>query len=264
MLSFFPSREVAVQIAGFSVHWYGIMYLLAFIVCAIMLPRLQRYRNLRLTHDEWLSIMSWTVFGVIVGGRLGFVLLYEPAYFASHPLKIFAVWEGGMSFHGGLMGVVVVLVLSAFRRGVSITRIADVVVVPAAIGLALGRFGNFINLELYGTPTDLPWGIMIPGVEGLRHPTQLYAMGKDLLIALSCFLHLRYGNPKIPGRTFALFLILYGIGRFLMEFVRAQQYPLVGIGNLWLTRGQLLTIPVFLTGVLWWTWMGRMQKSESK
>lgn len=259
---FFPSRTVAIMIAGFPVHWYGIMYLLAFLLAAVLLPRLQRLRKLYLSRDEWLSIVSWAVIGVIVGGRLGYIFFYEPKYFTYHPMEAFFVWEGGMSFHGGFLGLVCALVFACLRRKVSMLRMADVVVVPAAIGLAFGRLGNFINLELYGTLTDLPWGVTIPGMEGLRHPTQLYAVGKDLLIALVCFLHLRYAVRANPGRTFALFLMLYGVGRFLLEYLREQEYPLTYLGALTLTRGQLLTLPMFLFGMLLWIWLRKEQQEE--
>ena len=157
-----------------------------------------------------------------------------------------------MSFHGGLLGVIAVLWLWSRQRKISFLLLSDIIVVPVAIGLALGRLGNFINQELYGTVTTLPWGMLFPGAEGLRHPIQLYAVGKDLLIALVCYLHLRFTvkNPRKVGCTGAAFLVLYGIGRFFMEFIREQQYPLTDIGVMELTRGQLLTIPVFFTGIL--------------
>ncbi len=262
MFSLFPSRAIALQIGTFSVHWYGIMYLLGFISALVLLPYLQKYRKLYLSRDEWLSLLSWTVIGVIVGGRLGYVFFYEPAYFAQYPLKIFAVWDGGMSFHGGFLGVVAVLFFVCWKNGYGYARMADTVVVPVLLGLALGRIGNFINLELYGSVTTLPWGIAIPGVEGLRHPTQIYEMLENLVSALICYLYLRYRKPVIPGRTFALFMVLYSIGRFLVEYLRVQQYPLTNLGIVTLTRGQLLTVPVFLMGVLLWIWLRPEGKAE--
>ncbi len=263
MFSLFPSRAVALQLFGFSVHWYGLLYLLAFIIALVLLPLLQHYRKLTLARDDWIAILSWGVVGVIVGGRLGYVLFYDPAYFAANPLTIFAVWEGGMSFHGGFLGVAIMLCILAWRKKLPVLSIADIVVVPAAIGLALGRIGNFINQELYGTATTLPWGIAIPGVRGLRHPTPLYEMIGDLLIALCCYLYLRYGQTKINGRSFALFMILYGIDRFLLEYVRAQDYTLTAIGPLLLTRAQLLTIPVLIAGVILWFWCGNHSRKNA-
>lgn len=251
MFQVFPTRAVALSLFGFQIHWYGLLYLLGFLIAAWLLPRLQRYRNLDLHRDTWMSLISWAVAGVIIGGRLGYVLFYDPVYFWENPLKIIAVWEGGMSFHGGFIGVAVTLGLFCRKHGISLFRLADIVVVPVAIGLALGRLGNFINQELYGTVTTLPWGMMFPGAEGLRHPIQLYAMGKDLLIAAVCFWHLgaTRQNARRVGCTAAAFLILYGVGRFLLEYLREQQYPLTDIAGLVLTRGQLLTLPMLFLGL---------------
>lgn len=249
MIDFFPSRTIAVEIFGFGVHWYGLLYFAAFVVAWLLLPRLQRYRDLSLSADEWSRLISWAVVGVIIGGRLGYVLFYDPWHYLSNPLQIIAVWQGGMSSHGGFIGVTLAMIWALRNNKSQILRIADVVVIPVAIGLALGRVGNFINQELYGTYTTLPWGITIPPEEALRHPTQIYAVIKNLFIALMCYLHLRQ-RPYISGRTIALFLMLYGVLRFLVEFVRDQQgIYMFGV----LSEGQLLTIPVFIAGVvLWW------------
>ena len=251
VLQLFPSRAVAIDILGFGIHWYGLLYLAAFMLAWVLLPRLQRYRNLDLTSEEWADLLSWGVIGVVVGGRLGFVLFYEPSYFLDSPLRVFAVWEGGMSSHGGFLGVTLSLLWIVRKKGLPVLALADVIVVPVALGLMLGRLGNFINQELYGTVTSLPWGISIPGVEGLRHPTQLYAMLKDLVIAFACFAHLSLpGSTR--GRTAAIFLILYGVLRFLLEYLRIQEYPLLPL-PLFFSRGQLLTLPIVVVGVpLWW------------
>ena len=161
-----------------------------------------------------------------------------------------------MSSHGGFIGVLIALLWTVRKHRWDLFVLADLITVPVAIGLALGRLGNFINQELYGPVTTLPWGIAIPGVEGLRHPTQIYAMIKDLFIASVCFWHLRYAQKK--GQTMALFLILYGLLRFLIEYVRIQEYGWIHIGFIALSRGQLLTIPIFLFG------MGLLWKSREK
>ena len=254
MLHLFPSRTIALELFGFSVHWYGVMYLLAFLLAWHLLPRLQRQRGLHLSEDEWSSILAWTVLGVIAGGRLGFVLFYEPAYFLQHPLDVFAVWHGGMSSHGGLIGVVLALMVALRHRRDQWLKIADIVVIPAALGLMLGRIGNFINQELYGTVTSLPWGIAVPGEVGLRHPTQIYAALKDLFIAGACYWHLTKVKPVRPGRTFALFLLLYAVLRFLLEYLRAQDYAFIDFGLFQLSIGQFLTIPVFAAGIALWRW----------
>jgi len=261
MIEFFPSRTIALSIAGFSIHWYGLLYLAGFLLAFLMLPRIQKWRNLQLTSDDWSSILAWGIVGVIVGGRLGFVLFYEPWYFLSEPLEIVQVWHGGMSSHGGMIGLVLGILFAARKRGIDSVALMDCIVIPGAIGLALGRIGNFINQELYGSVTTLPWGIAVPDVEGLRHPTQWYAVLKDLFIAVACYWHLRtYRN--IPGRTLALFLMLYGALRYLLEYLRVQTYPLTDLKIILLSRGQLLTLPLFLAGALFWWWLGRQASPE--
>lgn len=254
MIAFFPSRAVALTIGSFSIHWYGLLYLCGFFLAWVLIPRLQKFRKLSVTRDEWGTILSAAVVGVIVGGRLGFVFFYEPVYFLSHPWEILMVWKGGMASHGGFIGVTVALLWTLRRRSwTEIWKIADIIVVPIAIGLALGRVGNFINQELYGIVTDLPWGITVPGEQGLRHPTQLYAVAKDLLIAVVCFVHLfRTRDRMQPGQTFALFLLLYGVLRFLIEFLREQHGEVWELGGLSLSQGQMLTLPVILIGFVMW------------
>lgn len=245
MISFFPSRMVAFEVLGFGVHWYGLLYFVAFLIGWLLLPRIQKYRNLSLDADAWSQLLSAAVLGVIVGGRLGYVLFYGPAYYAQHPLEIFAVWNGGMASHGGFIGVAIALLYVLRKRSWDeILRIADIVVVPVAIGLGLGRIGNFINQELYGTVTTLPWGMSFPGAEGLRHPIQLYDFSAMMIIAIVLFLSLT-PRPYKSGRTLALFLILYSIVRFLIEFIRDQ----AGVPVYLLTEGQWLTIPVLLIGL---------------
>jgi phosphatidylglycerol:prolipoprotein diacylglycerol transferase len=180
---------------------------------------------------------------------LGYVLFYHPSYYAASPLEVFAVWKGGMSSHGGFLGVGIAVILISRLKRIPLLPLLDLLVVPTAIGLALGRFGNFINQELYGIPTTLPWGIAIPGVEELRHPTQIYAIVKDLSIAVICFAHLRRTVSDSPGGTIVLGLLLYGVLRFLLEYLREQDVASLSIGFLSLTRGQLLTLPLIAVAV---------------
>ncbi len=203
-----------------------------------------------LNRDEWSSLISAVVIGVIVGGRLGYVLFYQPLYYAANPLQIFAVWNGGMSSHGGFIGVAIAVFWTCNKRNISIWAMADLAVVPAALGLAFGRLGNFINLELYGTPTTLPWGIFIPGVEGLRHPTQIYALLKDVLILFLGYWHLAKQRGEPYGRTFSLFLMEYGFLRCIVEYFREQPFSGFVVANIHITRGQMLTAPLFLAGAL--------------
>ncbi len=261
MIALFPSRAVALELFGFSLHWYGLLYFTGFVLGYLLLPKLQRYRGLHYTKDEWSRLISWAVVGVIVGGRLGFVLFYEPSRYLADPLEAFAVWHGGMSSHGGFIGVVLCLWWALKHKKSDMARVADTVVIPVAIGLALGRFGNFLNQELYGLPTTLPWGIRVPTEPGPVHPTQLYAIAKDLFIALVCSLHLRRPG-SLTGRTCALFLMLYGVLRFLVEFLRVQEYAMVDLGFVALSRGQVMTVGIFIAGVVAWWWAGRAGKSR--
>jgi phosphatidylglycerol---prolipoprotein diacylglyceryl transferase len=248
VFALFPSRTVAAIVFGFPIHWYGLCYLVAFLLAIVIVQRLQHWRGLHLNRDEWMSVVSSVVVGVLVGGRLGFVLFYEPTFFLAHPLKIFAVWEGGMASHGGFLGVIVAMYIHSVRHQIPKAQFADMAAVPAAIGLAFGRMGNFINHELYGTVSSLPWAMSIPGVEGLRHPLPLYDAALSLFIAFLCYVHLRMSRKA--GTTLSLFFALYGVVRFSLEFVREQQYPLTDILGFLITRGQLLTVPIFVAGVV--------------
>ncbi len=253
MIELFPSREVMLTIGTVSVHWYGLMYLLGFICGWFMLPHLAKLRSIPMTRDRIDTIVFYVALGVIFGGRLGYVLFWEPKRFLADPLDIFRVWEGGMSSHGGFLAVLLLIIYFCHRSKINFWALADVIVVPIALGLMFGRFGNFINQELYGTVTTLPWGMQFDGVEGLRHPTQFYAMIKDATIALVCFLYLKATPHAKPGRSMALFFMLYGVFRFIVEYFRDQTgYPMHYWGSITLTQGQMLTIPIVLIGVFLW------------
>jgi phosphatidylglycerol---prolipoprotein diacylglyceryl transferase len=250
----FPSRIVAFTVGPIDVHWYGIMYLLAFLIGMLLLPRLQKHRGLWMDVRARESLFVHVFLGVLLGGRLGYVLFYGSSYYLQHPAEIPAVWQGGMSSHGGFIGVIAALLLFTRRHNIERLALTDVVLIPVAIGLMLGRVGNFINQELYGTVTSLPWGMAFPGADGLRHPTQLYAILKDALIAGLLLLHLTKTswtkNRKTQaGYTTALFLLLYGAFRFIVEHFREQPQGYVDVAGLLLSRGQLLTLPVFAGGV---------------
>lgn len=263
MVTFFPSRAVAISLFGFDIHWYGIFYIVAFLLVWLLLPLLKKHRGFALTADDRSGILTAGILGVLLGGRLGYVLFYHPAYYASHPLEILTVWRGGMSSHGGFVGAGIALAIIARRRQLALPPLLDLIAVPAAMGLALGRIGNFVNQELYGTVTTLPWGMAFPGAEGLRHPVQLYAVVANLCIAGCCFWHLRRSRMEPPGGTIALFLILYGVLRFLLEFVREPDSPLVSLGFTSLTRGQLYSVPLLALGIVLWLLRGREMRAQS-
>jgi phosphatidylglycerol:prolipoprotein diacylglycerol transferase len=234
MLSLFPSRAVVLEVWSFQVRWYGVLYVAAFVLARWLAPRLQSWRRLTLTGDQWLGVVTGGIAGVLIGGRLGYVLFYEPGYFAQQPWQVLRIWDGGMSAHGGFLGVALALWLASRRLTVPFLALTDVVIVPAALGLALGRVGNFINQELF-----------------LSSAAHVAAIAKDLLIAAAACVHLRFFGKTQPGGTTVLFLIMYSVLRFLTEYARIQYFaPTAG-----LTRGQLLTLPTLLLGVLLMLWL---------
>jgi len=249
MLSLLPSRTIALSLGQIDITWYGILYLVGFGLAWYLLPRLAKYRELEITKDYRRYILTWALAGVLIGGRLGFVLFYEPARFLADPVQIFFLSQGGMSSHGGFIGVALVLWLVAWSLKMDVWKLADVVVVPVALALALGRVGNWINAELY--------------INNLAHAA---AVGKDLVIAGLLFMFLRKTPPNPPlsrgaltfasGRVTALFFILYGVLRFLTEYWRVQDYAY----SFGLTRGQLLTLPIIAVGL--WLWYARAGKAE--
>lgn len=242
------------RIGPLAVRWYGMMYLLGFLGAYALIRTLARERNLPLTREGVGDLLFYGVLGVILGGRLGYVLFYNLPFYIDNPLQVFAVWEGGMSFHGGLLGVVVACLLFCLRRNLPVLLSGDIIVMAATVGLGLGRIGNFINAELYGRVTDVPWGMVFPGGGPYpRHPSQLYEAvleGPVLLLAL-WLLHRRGARPGVP---FFSFFLLYGIFRFTVEFFRQ---PDTHLGFLWggATMGQILCIPMILGGSIGLIWV---------
>lgn len=222
------------------------------------------------------DLLTWMVLGVILGGRLGFVIFYQPDYYMSHPAEILAVWRGGMSFHGGFLGVVAAALAFSWRNGFDALRVGDAVAAAAPIGILFGRIANFINAELWGRPTDLPWGVVFPGAECPvpwpaecgRHPSQLYEAGLEgLLLGLLLFIAIRRGALAVPGRVMALFLTGYGLARFVVENFRQADAQFVTLGNPaghvlrlgdWgLTMGQILSLPMLVAGLALLAWTAR-------
>ena len=253
---------VAISIGPLAVRWYGLMYLLAF----LQLWWLRR-RRIR-THPQ-LARAGWTVpelddllfygvLGVIVGGRLGEVVFYEPGYYLTHPLEIFAVWKGGMSFHGGFIGVLVAMALYARKMGRGWLDITDFIAPLVPLGLAAGRIGNFINGELWGRVCDpnLPWAMIFPQVDNQpRHPSQLYQAGLEgLLLFVILWLYSRRERPR--GAVSGVFLIGYGSFRFIAEFFRAPDAGIFGRSEV-ISMGQWLSLPMILAGVAMLLWSRR-------
>jgi phosphatidylglycerol:prolipoprotein diacylglycerol transferase len=260
MLTFPEIDPVIFRIGPLAVRWYGLMYLLGFVAAWFIIRTLARRRSLPLNAEGISDLLFYIIIGVILGGRLGYVLFYNPGYYLQHPLASFAIWEGGMSFHGGLLGVVVAAIVFCRRRGLPMLLTGDILVTASTIGLGLGRLGNFINGELWGRVTDIPWGVVFPGGGPLpRHPSQLYEALLEgvVLFAVLWLLHRRRVAAGIP---FFTFFLLYGAFRFTVEFFRQ---PDAHLGFLWggATMGQVLSLPMILFGLVGLCFCRRQGKS---
>lgn len=253
----FPQIDpVLIHIGPLAIRWYGLMYLFGFLAAYGLIRHLSRLRALPLDSDGTADLLFFGALGVVAGGRLGYVLFYNPGWYLSHPLEVFAIWQGGMSFHGGLLGVVAATLIFCRRRRLPVLLTGDILVTAATVGLGLGRLGNFINGELWGRPTDLPWGMVFPdGGPEPRHPSQLYQAFLEGLVLLAClyWLHRRGVSRGVP---FFSFFIGYGLFRFMVEFVRQ---PDAHLGFLWggATMGQLLSIPMIIFGIGGLVWVRR-------
>jgi phosphatidylglycerol---prolipoprotein diacylglyceryl transferase len=242
---------VAIQIGSFGVHWYGLMYLLAF-VQFMLLGRLcikrPYYQAMGWTTKDLEDLLFAGVLGVVLGGRIGYSLFYMPEFYLANPLSILKVWEGGMSFHGGLLGVILAMVWFARRKKASFWTVSDLVAPLVPFGLAFGRFGNFINGELWGRPSDFPWAMVFPMVDAIpRHPSQIYQLLLEgVLLGLVLWAYAQ--KPRRLGQVSGLFLLGYGICRFLVEFAREPD-AFLGLLGLGLSMGQWLSIPMILFGI---------------
>ena len=241
---------VAFTIGPFSIRWYALAYLAGFILAGVVIWRTQRRWGLGLTMDDVFSVVIGVVFGVIIGARLFYVVFYGAGYYLEHPLEIFATWNGGMSFHGGLVGAIVGGGLVCRHLGISVATMCDMGVIGAPLGIFFGRCANFVNGELWGKETSLPWGVMFEsGGNVYRHPSQLYEAVLEGLVIFVVLWALSRRVPARPQGTFmGTFLMLYGVFRFLIEFVRVPDEQL---GYLFgpITMGQLLSVPLALVGV---------------
>jgi phosphatidylglycerol:prolipoprotein diacylglycerol transferase len=247
---------IAFSIGPLAVRWYGLMYLVGFAAAWWLGVRRIRQERSPITRKQLDDLVFYAVLGVILGGRLGYVLFYKPAHYAANPLEIFAIWQGGMSFHGGLLGVIAAMWLYARRHGVDFLRLMDFLAPLCPLGIAAGRLGNFINGELYGRVTDLPWGMVFRHAgDAPRHPSQLYQFALEGL-ALFVLLWWFSAKPRPRGQVSGLFLIGYGVFRFLAEFAREPD-AFLGTLALGLTMGQWLCLPMIAAGIALFAWARR-------
>ncbi len=255
---------IAVQLGPIAIHWYGLTYLVAFglfLWLATLRTAQPQFARVGWTRRDVEDLLFFGVLGVVIGGRLGYVVFYKPGYYAAHPLEVFAVWKGGMAFHGGLLGVLGAMWLFARSRGRHFLEVTDLIAPCVPTGLASGRMGNFINGELWGREADpgLPWAMVFPqsGANIPRHPSQLYQfLLEGLLLFLLLWIYSR--KPRNLGVVSGAFLIGYGTFRFVVEYFREPD-SFLGLLALNMSMGQWLCVPMVAIGILLF-WMGRHQR----
>ncbi|MSR75291.1 MAG: prolipoprotein diacylglyceryl transferase [Planctomycetes bacterium] len=250
----FPNIDpVAFTVFGFEIRWYGIAYVAAFLLAQWLLRRLAREKLLPLSERDVGDFIFFAMIGTIVGGRLGYILFYKFSYYFEHPAEVLQVWRGGLSFHGGLIGVIAALALFARKRGVAIAQILDAAALVVTPGILCVRLANFINGELWGRPSDVPWAMVFPTAEAggvPRHPSQLYEAAFEGALMFVVLWNARKTKlASIQGALFGLFLLLYGAGRFIIEFAREPDQHLgTVLGPL--SMGQVLCTAMMILGTL--------------
>lgn len=244
---------VAFSIGSLSVRWYGIGYVLGFTVAAFLLYAIAKRWKLKINADSVLTIMVCVIIGIILGARIGYCLFYGNGFYLEHPLEIFAINQGGMSFHGGLIGALLAGIVAAKITDIPYLTLADLGAIAATLGIFFVRCANFINGELWGAPTDAPWGVVFGGLAGdmPRHPSQLYEGVLEGLVIFIVLFSMSFRKPPFPRGSFiGVFLILYGIFRILIEFVREPDIQLGYLAFGWVTMGQVLSLPLIVAGAL--------------
>lgn len=255
----FPNIDpVIIEIGPLAVRWYGLMYLLGFLFAMWLANRRADKPGSGWTREQVSDLLFAGFLGVVLGGRIGYVLFYNFDLFLADPLYLFKVWTGGMSFHGGLLGVIAAMFWYAHKQGRTFFNVADFVAPLVPFGLGVGRLGNFINGELWGRTTDVPWAMIFPSGGPLpRHPSQLYEFfleGLVLLIILNVFIR----KPRPAGAVSGLFLLGYGCFRFIVEYFREPDAHL-GLFGGWISMGQILSLPMVIGGLLLMLWAYKFQ-----
>jgi phosphatidylglycerol---prolipoprotein diacylglyceryl transferase len=255
-INFPPLDPVAFWIFSWPIHWYALAYVAGLLFASWYLKRLVTFPKLwgalrpTLTVQHVDDVFLWSIIGVIAGGRLGYVLFYKPQFYFSNPVEILKTLDGGMSFHGGFLGVVAACWLFARKNGIQFDRLLDLAAAVSAVGLGLGRVANFINAELWGRPSDMPWAVVFPGETLARHPSQLYEAlleGLVLFLVVRITTH-RFGVLQYPGRAAGIFAIGYGLARIFSEYFREPDAHL-GYFSGFATMGMLLSLPMVLVGI---------------
>jgi phosphatidylglycerol:prolipoprotein diacylglycerol transferase len=263
-------NPVALQLGPVAIHWYGITYLVAFALFLALTRQRLRHDPYARQAEIWNpaaveDLLFYGVLGVVLGGRLGYCLFYKPGYYMAHPLEIMAIWQGGMSFHGGMLGVIVAMAVWARRKGLSWLTVTDFIAPCVPTGLASGRVGNFINGELWGRPADpsLPWAMVFPqsGDATPRHPSQIYQFALEGLL-LFVLLWWFARRPRSVGVVSGAFLVGYGSLRFVAEYFREPD-AFLGVLALNLSMGQWLCLPMVVGGGLLWRMSARAEKPSA-
>lgn len=257
---------IAFSLGPLVVRWYGLAYVLGFVCAAAIIYFVAKRWKLGMSEDNLLTLMVCAIVGVVLGARIGYVLFYGDGYYLAHPLEILAFNQGGMSFHGGLVGLLIGGAVAARMTRIPFLTLADLGSIAAPIGLFFGRCANFVNGELWGAPTDGPLGVVFGGAAGMmpRHPSQLYeAVLEGLVIFCVLFAFSRKRPPRPQGTFLGAFLVLYGIFRFLIEFVREPDVQLGYLWGGWLTMGQVLSAPLIVGGIALLIYAARTQRSQA-
>ncbi|WP_180900935.1 prolipoprotein diacylglyceryl transferase [Martelella soudanensis] len=264
----FPAIDpIALSLGPLQIHWYGLAYVAGILLGWLYARWLLKSDRLWPANRPPMAIarlddfVTWSVIGIVVGGRLGYMLFYAPGAFLANPLTVFKVWDGGMSFHGGLIGMIVVMIIFSRRHGIHVWSLLDLIATVAPIGLFFGRIANFVNGELWGRTSDVPWAMVFPGAGDLpRHPSQLYEAGLEGLVTLVVLFIITqfFGALKRPGLTGSIFICLYALSRIFVEFFREPDPQLGYLYGGFVTMGMVLSLPMLAVG-LWGIWYsGRM------